>query len=336
MNIIQDQSKYADLAPDGLGTNSTPFQIRTSPSFVCGTPVVVRLNLTFSAGTDTASFILPSANNSYIITQSTGASIVPGDIDIGNHSIDSPTTVSLPFNYTFYGQTFGNANICPNGNIQFLSADWGIGCVPLTFFNDAILAFSDDLRTDTPGSGIFTSVSGSPPSRIFNVEWRATYLTAYGPPNLDKRKPLNFEVRLYENQPRFDIIYGELNGDGSTAGVGVQRDTGSAYTNFECHTGGLSTGLQLTFQLQQTCTDGGGICAPLNGLPLILSPTLSGAEFSFSFEALPGKNYVVQFKDSLDDPVWQTLQTLMGDGNPKKIASPIAEARQRFYRLRAE
>jgi len=75
-----------------------------------------------------------------------------------------------------------------------------------------------------------------------------------------------------------------------------QQDTGSAYTSFECHTGGLSPGLQLAFRLQPSCIDGGGICAPLNGLPLILSPTLGGVEFSFSFETLPGKNYVVQFK----------------------------------------
>jgi hypothetical protein len=197
-------------------------------------------------------------------------------------------------------------------------------------------AFSDLLRADAPGSGIFTSVSGSTHHRIFNIEWRVTYFTAFGPPGDDTGKPVNFEVRLYEDQPRFDIIYGELNGDGSTAGVGVQQDTGSAYTSFECHTGGLSPGLQLAFRLQPSCIDGGGICAPLNGLPLILSPTLGGVEFSFSFETLAGKNYVVQFKDSLDDRVWQTLQSVPGDGNPKKITNPVSAARQRFYRLRAE
>src|SRR5439155_16905612 len=112
--------------------------------------------------------------------------------------------------------------------------------------------------------------------------------------------------------------------------------TGSACTGFECYSGGLSDGLQLIFQLQQTCTDGQGTCPPLVDSPLIVSPSVNGADFTFSFQTVAGRSYVVQYKDSLDNPVWQTLQTLMGDGNPKKIASPIAEARQRFYRLRAE
>jgi photosystem II stability/assembly factor-like uncharacterized protein len=338
VTIIQGLSSYPDLGPGAVRTNGTPFRISTSPSFVCGTPVVVTLNLSFTGGTNTATFTLPSAKNGYSVTQSMGASIVPGDTDIGNHSngdiintLIPRTTVSLPFNYAFYGQTFSNVTISPNGNLQFLSGHevGGYGlCLPYSYFNSAIAAFLDDLRTDAPGSGIFTSVSGSMPNRIFNIEWRATYY--FGD------LPLNFEVRLYEGQTRFDVIYGELNGDGSTAAVGVQQDTGSAYTSFECYAGGLSPGLQLTFQLRPTCTDGGGSCAPPSGLPLILSPALSGAEFSFSFQTLPGKNYVVQFKDSLDDPSWQTLQTVPGDGNPKKITNPESAARQRFYRLRAE
>ena len=45
---------------------------------------------------------------------------------------------------------------------------------------------------------------------------------------------------------QIDLIYGEVAGGGSSATVGVQRDTGSAFTQFECNTGGLMSGLQLT------------------------------------------------------------------------------------------
>jgi hypothetical protein len=55
------------------------------------------------------------------------------------------------------------------------------------------------------GCGIFTSISGSAPNRIFNIEWHVVRrenaaLTA------------NFEVRLYENNPNkcFDVIYGVI------------------------------------------------------------------------------------------------------------------------------
>ena len=49
--------------------------------------------------------------------------------------------------------------------------------------NYAIMPHWDDLRTDQqpgcaafPGGtcGIFTSVTGTPPNRIFNIEWRTT------------------------------------------------------------------------------------------------------------------------------------------------------------------
>src|SRR6202035_2979182 len=61
---------------------------------------------------------------------------------------------------------------------------------------------------------------------------------------------LDFEVRLHENTPNFEIIYGALNGNtGASATVGSQRDTGSHFTQFECNTGGLVDGLQLNFVL---------------------------------------------------------------------------------------
>ena len=42
------------------------------------------------------------------------------------------------------------------------------------------------------GFGIFTSVSGTAPNRIFNIEWRAQYFPGSG--------SANFELRLYEGQ----------------------------------------------------------------------------------------------------------------------------------------
>ena len=59
------------------------------------------------------------------------------------------------------------------------------------------------------GFGIFTSVSGNAPNRIFNIEWRAQYFPGSG--------SANFELRLYEGQRRFDVIYGTLT-NGNTIG----------------------------------------------------------------------------------------------------------------------
>jgi PKD repeat protein len=72
------------------------------------------------------------------------------------------------------------------------------------------------------------------------------------------------------------------------------------------------------------------------GAPMILWLEVDGADFIFSFETAAGLTYEVQFKDALDDPFWQTLQTVPGDGSEKFLTNSIATLGQRFYRLRVE
>src|SRR6266516_6101563 len=52
-----------------------------------------------------------------------GGSIVPGTTDIGNHCDDCVTTLTLPFPFTFYDQTFTMVNLSSNGNAQFTTTD---------------------------------------------------------------------------------------------------------------------------------------------------------------------------------------------------------------------
>jgi PKD repeat protein len=70
--------------------------------------------------------------------------------------------------------------------------------------------------------------------------------------------------------------------------------------------------------------------------PLILSAAFSNANFTFSFATLSGFTYVVQYKDSLTDPIWQPLQSVPGDGTVKTITIAITSVAQRFYRLSVE
>src|SRR5207244_23600 len=152
----------------------------------------VNLTLTIFYGGATNPSPVTLSSGGYLITQSAGAAIVPGITDAGNHGDDITTAISLPFSYTFYGQTFTNASLSSTGNLQSPS------------------------------------------------------------------------------------------GNGNSATVGAQKDTGSSFTQFECNSGGLSNGLHLTFQ-SITCPDGGGGCGgpmpdftanPTNGLaPLPVSFT---------------------------------------------------------------
>ncbi len=194
------------------------------------------------------------ATSNYLVYTSTGASLVPGTVDIGNHCDDCVTSIALPFNYTLYGTSFSSVGASSNGNLQFSSTNtqYNNTCLPYSLFNYSILPHWDDLiDSSTTGCnagpcGIFTSISGVAPNRIFNIEWRSLDFasgSAY----------VNFEVRLYEGQSYFEFIYGTVTGSGSSATVGVQKDTGSLFTQFSCNTSSLSTGLRLLF-IQPSCT----------------------------------------------------------------------------------
>jgi len=67
--------------------------------------------------------------------------------------------------------------------------------------------------------------------------------------------------------------------------------------------------------------------------PLILLPTLAGDSFFFSFETVSGKVYDIQFKDALDEPVWQTLISYPGEGTLMFHTNDTTSSPQRFYRL---
>ena len=214
------------------GNCSTQFECGIANSLSSG------LRLTFNATP------APPAPTTYTFSQSTGASIVPGTTDTGNHCDDCTTPITLPFAYTLYDQTFTTARVSSNGNLQFAGSNASLGgCLPQFGFSYSIFAFYEDLLTccNAPPNGVFTSVSGTAPNRIFNVEWRTRFCCSSGP------STQNFEIRLYEGQLRFDIIYGQLDNNGSFVAVGVQRDPG-CFTQYECNTANtLSPGLQLTF-----------------------------------------------------------------------------------------
>ena len=101
-----------------------------------------------------------------------------------------------------YDQSFTSINLSSNGNAQFVTIDTTFTnvCLPWAAHNYTIFPYWDDLYLVNSGFGIFTSISGTAPNRIFNIEWRAQYFPGTG--------SAGFELRLYEGQSRFDVIYG--------------------------------------------------------------------------------------------------------------------------------
>ena len=191
-------------------------------------------------GYDLAPTSLPQCD--YTISQIGTGGFVSGTTDIGNHCDDCETTVSLPFSYLLYGQAFTSFNVSSNGRVNFDGHDTCAGCIqclPERAPKEAILAYWADLATDAgsgcaqyPGGqcGIFTSVSGVAPNRIFNIDFRTIYLPS--PSQLAR-----FEVRLYEGRQQFDVIYIRADQGNSSATAGVESHTGVA-TQYFCQGAG--------------------------------------------------------------------------------------------------
>ena len=86
------------------------------------------------------------------------------------------------------------------------------------------------------GTGIFTSITGSSPNRIFNIEWRTSYYS--------DGSSANYELRLYEGQTRFDVIYGTVSQGNTSATAGVQKND-TTFDQYFCNgSGGAATGGQ--------------------------------------------------------------------------------------------
>ncbi|HKP52229.1 MAG TPA: kelch repeat-containing protein [Chloroflexia bacterium] len=188
----------------------------------------------------------------YSVTEEVEATVVPGLAPVaGSQCDDCSSTVMLPFPFQLYDRVFDRVSVGSNGTLNFASTTnpaSANACLPAaTSFDYAIFPHWDNLTTTGANRGIFTRVDGDAPDRIFIIEWRAAYVVANAPSGT-----ANFEVRFFENAPdqRFEVIYGALTQGGSSATIGVQRDTGSHRTQYSCNTSNkVSQGLKLIFTL---------------------------------------------------------------------------------------
>ncbi len=179
----------------------------------------------------------------YNYTISTGVPI-SGTTDIGNHCDDCNTLVALPFPISFYGQSFASAFVSSNGVFEFTTNETVFSnvCLPAPLLDHTIMPFWDDLRTDTSGYGIFTTVTGVAPNRTYVVEWRAQLYAS--------DVPVTFELLFPEGgSNNFSVLYGNDLGAGtSSPTIGTQNDQ-TQYTQVSCNTVDLAPNRQYDFTL---------------------------------------------------------------------------------------
>jgi hypothetical protein len=189
---------------------------------------------------------------------STGTgTFVAGVTDIGNHTDDGDTPITLPFPVTIYDQQFTSAEAGSNGHLTFGIADssFTITCSPFglagttyvlaPYWTDQCTGACNTITCDT--CGIFTTVTGSAPNRVFYIEWRTQY---YNQP-----ETLNYEIALFEDGSPVQYIYNTINaagaGNDSELVVGAKKDD-TCFVQFGCDTTGgqappVSSGQDLTF-----------------------------------------------------------------------------------------
>jgi N-acetylneuraminic acid mutarotase len=199
----------------------------------------------------------------YTLTSGT-STFVSGVDDVGNHTDDGDTPITIPFSVNLYDQTFTAAEVGSNGHLTFgtANAGFGITCSPFGIAGTTYVEapYWTDQRTDAvgvncadfaSGCGIFTTTTGVAPNRIFYVEWRTVYFGSDGTDG----PSLNYEIAIHEDcNPPFEFIYNTINvastGNDSELVVGVKKDD-SNFNQFGCDPSGggsppVSSGQALT------------------------------------------------------------------------------------------
>ena len=74
------------------------------------------------------------------------------------------------------------------------------------------------------------------------------------------------------------------------------------------------------------------ICLPPVTNPKILNPAVSGHLFSFQINTVAQRSYTIQYTTSLISGVWQTLETISGNGSEQTISIPT-NSTPTFYRF---
>jgi hypothetical protein len=277
----------------------------------------------------------PARAQFYYFLRFSGATIMtvlPTDRNI--NCDDCTGAVVFPFFGRLYGTTFTTVNVSSNGNLQFgtNNNDWLQAALPASGFTYTIFANWDDFDTSDNAfphlNGVYTSIDGSAPNRIFNIEWRTRRHAVSLPPAPTD----NFEIRFYEGKDRFDIVYGAVGMTGGTSTVGVQKD-GTDFTQYESGTAGtLSNGLRLT------AITAAALQASLRATAISHVP--GNTAVTASFTALAGATYRLERKLSLSEAMWQPIAGVSdlrpaSDG-PAQITDPDGLSHgAAYYRVRA-
>ncbi len=171
-------------------------------------------------------------------------------------SDDSSTTVSIGFDFPFYGALHGSVEINSNGTLAFTDyITLSNTSLPYSGTSAPFIAvFWDDLN---PGSGgtVYHHLQGTAPNRQFIVEWKDV-------PHYGGSEDYELQAVLYEGTGAVVLQYNDVEegsgsyDQGASATVGIQGDTSTAL-QYSYNSTALHNGLAILFSACQG-VDGDG------------------------------------------------------------------------------
>jgi alpha-tubulin suppressor-like RCC1 family protein len=163
-----------------------------------------------------------------------------GNVAIVNNRDDVSFSLSLPFEFTFYGVTYTTLYIDSNGRLNFFANSSYYSNIPFPCsYNECKLVIAplwDDWTTRPSGSEVRYAVVGSPPNRRLVVTW-------YGVSHYSSGGSFTFQAILYEGTNQILFQYHTISGTYS-ATIGVNRGDGIRHTSY---TSSVTSGTALLF-----------------------------------------------------------------------------------------
>ena len=156
-------------------------------------------------------------------------------------SDDDGETISIGFDFEFYGAVKTSVTVASNGYLTFGTdgTDLSNDCIPnATDPNDYVAAFWDDLDPGNSGSParVLYEVQGAAPDRTLVVLWHRV-------PAFPNDGEHTFEVLLHETSNEIEVRYGLLTGDedsdGGSATAGIENADATAGVQHSCNTAGV-------------------------------------------------------------------------------------------------
>ncbi|MBL8603385.1 MAG: hypothetical protein JNK72_15780 [Myxococcales bacterium] len=188
----------------------------------------------------------------------TDACSLPGASRFLQNNDDGTFSLTLPYNFAYYGNNFNTIGVSMNGMVSFPTASYEYYNYPLPYANiqNTVFAFWDDIYAR--GEGICFAVTGAAGSRRAIVQWQNSFFYYNNTPSTN----INFEVVLHETSNIIDVLYGTMVGEGdratgSSATIGIQQGSGSSFDQVSYNVGGA---ISSNSSIRWTPSTGSTVC----------------------------------------------------------------------------